>query len=189
MTSPRPLACAMVALAAICFACSGDRSKSDAQDPNIYRHLGSDFTLTDHEGQRFVLSEHSGVSLLFFGFTSCPDVCPLTMSRLASVMRELQREDVTVLFISVDPRRDTPERLAQYVHEYDFPMVGLTSQDAGQITTLARSFAAGLGRTSAGAIDHSSRIYLLDAADKVCDVFGSDDDIDHMVDAIDHVEN
>ena len=189
MTSSRLFSFGMVALVAICSACTRDTSKSDAQDPNLYSHLGSDFKLTDHEGQRFVLSERAGVSLLVFGFTSCPDICPLTMSRLSSVMGKLQREDVTVLFVSVDPHRDTPERLREYIQDYDFPLVGLTSQDSGPITTVARSFAAGLGRTSDGAIDHSSRIYLLDSADRVCDVFGSDDEIDHMVDVIDHVEN
>ncbi|MEE3041809.1 MAG: SCO family protein [Candidatus Latescibacterota bacterium] len=159
-------------------------AERDSDDGEIYSHLGADFELTDHRGRPFRLSEQEGVSLLFFGFTSCPDVCPLTMSRLASLMKDVPADKVSVLFVSVDPRRDTPERLAQYGASYDFRFIGLTSEDPSRIPPIARAFAAGLQRTSEGTIDHSSRIYLLDSQHRVRDVFASDDDTAHMAEVI-----
>ena len=71
-------------------------AERDSDDGEIYSHLGADFELTDHRGRPFRLSEHEGVSLLFFGFTSCPDACPLTMSRLASLMKDVPADKVSV---------------------------------------------------------------------------------------------
>ena len=171
-------------LAILLLARGGDGAGDRREDADLYSHLGSDFELIDQHAQSFRLSTHSGVSLLFFGFTSCPDVCPLTMSRLALVMAQLPDHGVTVLFVSVDPRRDTPARLTEYGASYDFPWIGLTSEDPARIRAVAKSFAAGIGRDPDGAIDHSSRIYLLDAADQIRDVFSSDDDTEHMVEVI-----
>ncbi len=173
----------LVAVVAI-LACCGSAERGPSDDGEIYGHLGGDFELIDHQGQSFRLSEHEGVSLLFFGFTSCPDVCPLTMSRLASLMKHVPADKVSVLFVSVDPRRDTPERLAEYGASYDFSFIGLTSQDPSLIPPIARSFAAGLQRSEDGMIDHSSRIYLLDGRHRVRDIFASDDDAAHMAEVI-----
>lgn len=175
----------LLVLTAMAWIACGGLEQDSPQDASLYQHLGGDFELIDHEGRPFRLSAYEGVGLLFFGFTSCPDVCPVTMSRLAKVMAQLPAgHDVSVLFVSVDPRRDTPARLREYGASYDFPWIGLTTDDPQQIPIVARSFAAGVGRGEDGAIDHSSRIYLLDRDHSIRSVFSGDDEIDHMVDAI-----
>lgn len=89
-----------------------------------------DFVLTTTEGTPYdFLAETEGsVALLFFGFTHCPDICPVHMSNLAVVMRELPREvqqAVRIVFITVDPDRDTPERLDEWLGAMTWPIVGL----------------------------------------------------------------
>jgi protein SCO1/2 len=92
-----------------------------------------DFTLTDQRGEPFSLSDLRGkMALLFFGFTHCPDVCPLTLLEFKQVKSALgkQAEDVAFVFISIDGARDTPEVLAEYVGGFDESFIGLTGDDA-----------------------------------------------------------
>jgi protein SCO1/2 len=103
----------------------------------------SDFTLSDHRGEPFNLQRLQGQwSLLFFGFTSCPDVCPNTLYELqrANAMLSAQHEGegaaVQVVLVSVDPERDTPEKLAAYVTYFDPSFLGVTGR-AEQLTALA----------------------------------------------------
>lgn len=87
------------------------------------------FALAGPAGETVRLSDFEGrITLLFFGFTHCPDICPLTLTRLARAMDLLDRdvEDVQVLMITVDPDRDTPERLQRYVTGFDPSFMGLT---------------------------------------------------------------
>lgn len=89
-----------------------------------------DFTLTDTEGRPFDFRDRTdgSLTLLFFGYTYCPDVCPLHMATLASALAELDaevRQAVRVVFVTVDPERDTPERLAQWLDAFDSTFVGL----------------------------------------------------------------
>jgi protein SCO1 len=87
-----------------------------------------EFTLVDHSGREITLSAQRGTPvLLFFGFTRCPDVCPLTLRRVTRVLEEAQLEDRIRLFlITVDPEHDTPERLAEYVEGFGPAVTGLT---------------------------------------------------------------
>jgi protein SCO1/2 len=87
-----------------------------------------DFSLTDHTGKPRTLADYKGkVVVVFFGYTQCPDVCPTTMAEMASVMQKLgpQADQVQVLFITLDPERDTQELLAAYVPAFDKRFVGL----------------------------------------------------------------
>lgn len=89
----------------------------------------ADFTLTAHTGQRVNLSAFRGkLVLLFFGYTFCPDVCPMTLAKVAQALKQLgpKAGQVQVLFISVDPDRDTPERLAAYVTFFNPTFIGMT---------------------------------------------------------------
>jgi protein SCO1/2 len=95
-----------------------------------------DFTLTSEEGEPFQLSDHKDqVILLFFGYTSCPDVCPTTLAEARQVLNDLEgdADQVAFLFITVDPERDTPERLAKYTDVFHPAITGLT----GDAETLA----------------------------------------------------
>jgi protein SCO1/2 len=90
--------------------------------------FGKTFELTDHNGQRRTLADFKGkVAVLFFGFTHCPDACPTTMHELATMVKELgpDAKDVQVLFVTVDPERDTPEVLRQYVPAFHPSFLGL----------------------------------------------------------------
>lgn len=89
----------------------------------------ADFRLTDHTGRTARLSDfRGGPVLLFFGYASCPDVCPLTLARLDRVLSGMgpEAEDVRVLLVTVDPARDTPEALARYVSRFEPWVTGLT---------------------------------------------------------------
>src|SRR4029077_20921149 len=90
--------------------------------------FGHDLQLTDFNGQARKLADFRGKAVVvFFGYTHCPDVCPTTMSELASAMKKLgaEADKVQVLFVTVDPERDTPEILKQYVTAFDPHFLGL----------------------------------------------------------------
>ncbi|PHV11619.1 SCO family protein [Chitinimonas sp. BJB300] len=134
--------------------------------------IGGEFRLTGHDGKPRNLSDFKGKAVvLFFGFTHCPDVCPTTMSELAIAMKQLgeKANQVQVLFVSVDPERDTPALLSQYVPAFNPSFLGLTGTQA-EIRTVADKFkivyqksaANGSGGTSSYTVDHSAGSYILD---------------------------
>jgi len=92
-----------------------------------------DFALTDHHGKPRTLADFKGKAVVvFFGYTQCPDVCPTTMAEMAAVMQELGplADRVQVLFVTVDPARDTQELLAKYVPAFDSRFLGLYGDQA-----------------------------------------------------------
>ena len=91
--------------------------------------INSEFSLVDHTGKPVTDEDFAGKwQILFFGFTSCPDVCPTTLNDVSLILEELGdgAEQVAPLFISVDPERDTPHVMAEYVANFDPRIVGLT---------------------------------------------------------------
>lgn len=127
------------------------------------------FQLTDDLGQPVTAANYRGkVVLVYFGYTHCPDVCPLTLVHLHTVLQKMGKaaDDVRVLFVTVDPARDTVPVLHQYVTAFDPRVVGLTGpQDA--IAQLAKRFRAFYKPEQAKAADdyevtHSSAIYIYD---------------------------
>lgn len=100
------------------------------------------FSLTDHTGKPRTLEDFKGkLVVIFFGYTQCPDVCPTTMAEMATVMKELgpSSDDVQVLFITVDPERDTQELLSHYVPAFDKRFIGLYG-DAAATARVAKEF-------------------------------------------------
>ena len=87
---------------------------------------GGHFSLKTHEGKIFNSSENQNPMLIYFGFTFCPDVCPITLLTMANVLDVLKEEEITPLFITVDPERDTEEVLANYVSAFHNNIIGLT---------------------------------------------------------------
>lgn len=137
----------------------------------------TDFTLTDHTGQPRKLSDYRGKAVvLYFGYTHCPDVCPTTLAELAQAMRELgpQAAQVQVLFVTIDPQRDTLPLLAQYTPAFDPSFIGLTGTPE-QIAQVARQFKAvyrrqdgqGGSQDKDYTMDHSAGAYLLDRDGKL----------------------
>lgn len=129
-----------------------------------------DFALTDPRGQRRSLADYRGkLVVVFFGFTHCPDVCPTTLATLAEVKGKLgaDGDKLQVVFITVDPERDTPQLLAQYVPAFDPSFVGLWGTP-DEIAATAREFKVFYqkvpGRTpTAYTMDHSTGRYAFDA--------------------------
>lgn len=130
---------------------------------------GKDFALTDHTGQPRRLADYRGKAVvLFFGFTQCPDVCPTTLSAMRETIKLLGEDGkrVQVLFVTLDPARDTTELLAQYVPQFDPGFVGLRGDDP-MIAALAKDFKVFYskqpGKTpDSYSIDHSTGSYAFD---------------------------
>jgi protein SCO1/2 len=128
-----------------------------------------DFDLVDHEGRRRTLADFRGkVTVVFFGFTHCPDVCPTTLAELAEAMKRLgsDAERVQVLFVTVDPERDTPELLKRYVPAFHPTFLGLTGTPE-QMRAVTKEFRI-LAEKRPGAtpdaytVDHSAGTFLFD---------------------------
>jgi len=132
--------------------------------------VAPEIELTRSDGSSFRLSEMRGdVVLIFFGYTSCPDVCPTTMAELKLALAELNEEDasqVKVLFVTVDPERDTPERVQEYLNNFNPAFVGLSGklddlQKVWQDYSVYREVVQ--GTSAAGyVVDHTARVTLID---------------------------
>ena len=131
---------------------------------------GRDFKLTDHNGNTHTLADFRGkVVALFFGYTHCPDVCPTTLSDFAMALNELGEDGkrVQVLFVTVDPERDTPELMAKYVPSFNPAFLGM-STDQVSLAKLANEFKVVYQKSSVKGptdylIDHSAGTYVFDA--------------------------
>ena len=139
---------------------------------------GADFAntlnLTDHTGKQRQLADFKGKAVvLFFGYTHCPDVCPTTMADLASAMKLLGKrsDEVQVLFVTLDPERDTQQVLAQFVPSFDPRFLGLYGTPQ-QTSETAKNFKIFYGKQkqagkSGYTIDHSAGVYAFDKAGKI----------------------
>ncbi|OGA09213.1 MAG: hypothetical protein A2W68_09645 [Betaproteobacteria bacterium RIFCSPLOWO2_02_64_14] len=132
-------------------------------------NLGRELNLLDHNRRPRTLADFRGkVVVIFFGFAQCPDVCPTTLSELAAVARELGKDAdrMQVLFVTVDPERDTPEVLRQYVPSFDPRFLGLYG-DAEATARAAKAFKIfyqkqPLKDSTTYSVDHSAGTYILD---------------------------
>lgn len=135
------------------------------------RFVQADFHLTDHNGKPRTLADFRGkVVVLFFGYTHCPDVCPTTLADMALVMRKLDKDAdrVQVLFVTVDPERDKPELLAQYVPAFNPSFLGLYG-DAQATAQAAKAFEIIYQKqptTSGYNMDHTAGSILIDTQGK-----------------------
>jgi protein SCO1 len=160
----------MAAAVAALAACS--HPADPWQLTNVTGHLPDlDFSLTDDSGRPVTAANFGGqTALVYFGYTHCPDVCPETLARLMQVIAKLgpDARNLRILFISVDPERDTPAVLHTYVGAFDAQhILGLTGSD-GQIESLAKRYRVAYQmekRNPDGSYDvtHSSAIYVFDA--------------------------
>jgi protein SCO1/2 len=131
--------------------------------------FGRELALTGHDGKPRTLADFRGKAVvLFFGYTHCPDICPTTLADMADVMKKLGGDAarVQVLFVTVDPERDTPQVLAQYVPAFDPGFLGL-SGDLAATQRAAKEFKIfyekRAGSTpSSYTVDHSAQSYVID---------------------------
>jgi len=127
--------------------------------------VGGPLSLVDHNGARRTLEDFRGrMVLLYFGYTFCPDVCPTDLVTLKQVLDDFG-ERVRVVFVTLDPERDTPAQLAAYLPHFDARIVGLTGTPA-EVRAVADRYKAYYAKVPLGAggylVDHSAAIYLLD---------------------------
>ncbi|NWG21990.1 MAG: SCO family protein [Chloroflexi bacterium] len=160
---------ALLALVLVLAACGEYRFRGGIIDPPFE---APDFTLTDQHGQPFRLSEQRGnVVMIYFGFTNCPDMCPAALADMAAARRQLGAEGNRVLgvFISLDPERDTQERLGRYVTAFDSTFIGLRGSEA-ELAPIVKDYGVTYARRELPGsalkytIDHSTFIYVIDAA-------------------------
>lgn len=136
--------------------------------------FGKALSLTDHTGKQRSLNDFQGkVVALFFGYTHCPDVCPTTMTDMKQTMKLLgnRADELQVLFVTLDPERDTEEALAQYVPAFDERFIGLYGSKA-QIAQAVKDFKIFAAKVenkgrSGYTIDHSAGMYLFDKTGKI----------------------
>jgi protein SCO1/2 len=137
---------------------------------NISGHMPDlAFQLTDDNGKAVSAADYRGkVLLLYFGYTHCPDVCPLTLAQLHVALQKLGKpaDDVRILFVSVDPARDTPAVLHAYVNAFDKRAVGLTGSPRA-IEALSKRYRSAFTREPSSKdgnyeVTHSSAIYVFD---------------------------
>ena len=168
----RALAC--VFLACVLAACGGEGSERKFELTDVTgASFGRTLALTDHDGKRRTLEDFRGqVVVLFFGFTHCPDACPTTLAELANVAEALGEDAkrMQVLVVTVDPERDTPEVLRQYVPSFHPSFLGLYGT-AEETAAAAKEFKVYFQKQpqSGGnyTMDHSAGTFILDKAGRL----------------------
>lgn len=149
----------------------------------------ADFSLIDHQGRSFGSANlHGHWSLMFFGYTNCPDFCPTTLTTLAAVEKRLRAANAEappqVIFVSVDAKRDTPAQLAKYVPYFDPDFIGLTAPDQPAIEALARKWGvvAVIRPATDGnyTVDHSGDIFVIDPKGKLAAVLSGPFTVDAL---------
>lgn len=130
--------------------------------------IGGPFQLTNHKGQRFTDADLAGRPYaLFFGFTNCPDVCPTTLFELSERLKDLgwNGDALRVIFVTVDPERDTPEKLMEYLASFDQRITGLTGTEA-QVEHIVAAYKAYRKKVLTNGdytMDHTAIVYLFDS--------------------------
>lgn len=178
-----------LALATACAPAADQQTASaPAAAPNCFKRssevIGGPFSLIASDGRTVTEKDFAGrKALVFFGYTYCPDICPITLFNVGKAMKDIpaDKQPATV-FISVDPARDTPEKIAQYIASNGFPkdIVGLTGS-IPQLEAATAAFKTTFGRedaaeSSAGyLVTHSSILYLMDENWKLQTFFMQDE--------------
>ena len=144
--------------------------------------VGGPFALVDQDNKPVTDATYRGkVMVVYFGYTFCPDVCPTELAKIATAVDSLGKDadQVAPIFITVDPTRDTPDKMKSYVEQFDKRMIGLTGS-ADQVSQVAkeyRVYSAKSGDTSGQyyLVDHTSFIYLMDRTGKYSGIARPDD--------------
>jgi protein SCO1 len=124
----------------------------------------SDFQLTDQNGQPYRLSSQRGKAVvMFFGYTNCPDICPVTLAELKQVKDKLgdQASQVAFVFVTVDPARDNVDRLRTYLANFDSGFTGLTGSQA-DLEAVWKAYGVYVAQGDAETMEHNARIYAID---------------------------
>ena len=145
--------------------------RSPAEDPGgAAATIGGPFRLTDQHGRRVAAKDFEGQwMLVYFGYTFCPDVCPMTLANMTRALDELPDDvaaQIVPVFITIDPKRDTVEQLSEYAPLFHDRLVALTGTDA-EVKAAARAYKVYFGKSGEAAagddylMDHSGFVYLM----------------------------
>lgn len=153
--------------------------------------FGGPFTLTDHTGKRVTEKDFTDkYRLIYFGFTYCPAICPTELSKITAALNTLgdKGKDIQPLFITIDPERDTVEKMKSYVSLFHPKLVGLTGTPA-EISSVLKGYKIYAAKRqdesmSDYTMDHSSYIYFMAPDDRLLHIFKMEDKADTMVDVI-----
>ena len=165
MPSCSPRFWSIIIFSLLCAGCDGGPQFKSTDITGV--DYGKSLELTDHTGRARRLEDFRGKAVVvFFGFTHCPDVCPTTLADLSQAIRQLgpDADRVQVLFVSVDPERDTREALAKYVTAFDPRFLGLYG-DAAATQRVAKDFKIYYEKRKTKdsySVDHSSQSYVID---------------------------
>ncbi|QBK03510.1 SCO family protein [Hylemonella gracilis] len=169
----KKLLCALCAVLLL-VACSESRQNAFNAIDVTGAEYAKDFSLTDHDGHQRSLADFKGkVVAMFFGYTQCPDVCPTTMSEMVAVKQALNADGrgdgnkLQVLFVTVDPERDTPAIMKNYMAAFDPGFLALYASNPEQLTALTKDYKVYYkkveGKTPGSyTMDHSAGLYLYD---------------------------
>lgn len=163
--------CLMMVVATIMVACSQEALKFNNVDITGSKSFGKDFSLIDHHGKQRQLADFKGkLVVMFFGYTQCPDVCPTTMNEMQGVMELMGKnaDRIQVIFVTVDPERDTLDLLAQYVSAFDKRFLGMRPDSVESLQKVTKDFKVFYSKVpgkSSGSytIDHTAGSYVFDA--------------------------
>ena len=156
-------------------------TSQQSQNLEIYQDIGGNFTLLSSNNQYVSLEDFQGkVVLMFFGFTACPDTCPLTLSKLKQVMARLdQKKPVQQLFITVDPKRDNPEQLKSFLSTFNLNIIGLTGTEE-EILHVAELYGSAymknptINSETSYLMIHTGYVYLIDQHGQVRAIYPQD---------------
>jgi len=176
MNQSRLLKYILASLTALALIACGEKAlKFSNVDITGSKAFGTDFSLMDHHGQKKSLADFRGkVVVMFFGYTQCPDVCPTTMSEMQAVIELMDKkgQQVQVLFVTVDPQRDTQELLAQYVPAFNPTFLGLRPSSKEDLEKVTKDFKVFYnivpGKTPNNyTIDHTAGSYVFDPSGRL----------------------
>lgn len=153
--------------------------------------IGGPFNLIDHNGKHVTEKDFLGKwTVIYFGFTHCPDICPDELQKLAAAVDKIKQNggiEIVPVFISVDPERDNVEQVSEYVKEFHPNLVGLTG-NADEIRKVARSYRVYYMKTAEEGedylVDHSIVMYLMGPDMAFVKYFGKNNDVDSLVDGL-----
>ena len=163
-------------------------TSQQSQNLEIYQDIGGNFTLLSSNNQYVSLEDFTGkVVLLFFGFTVCPDTCPLTLSKLQQVMALLgQQKQVQQLFITVDPKRDNPDQLKSFLATFNINIIGLTGTEE-EILHVAELYGSAytknptINSETSYLMIHTGYVYLIDQQGQVRAIYPQDTEKIEMI--------
>tara|TARA_B100001248_G_scaffold91504_1_gene67848 strand:+ start:1464 stop:2048 length:585 start_codon:yes stop_codon:yes gene_type:complete len=144
---------------------------------DLYADIGGDFTLKDQYNNKFTLSDSSKVKIVFFGFLNCPDICPTTLTEVANLLKKLEglSKNIDPIFITVDPTRDTPELLKNYLSFFDERIIGLTGTQE-EIEKVSNQYHVyysyqNKGKVENYTVNHTANMYFVDEKNNIEKIF------------------